>query len=131
MTSRSGVSFWSFFSLKLETMLRRIALLPAVRAPVARCFSSEVGGGVGKVREREAALENQYFTKQEQEKLKKIRDQLSSGSPAAAPQAERSYSAPAQADDDVSFATFTTFRKEILQRIRSLEDEIHNLKYSK
>mmetsp|Transcript_21405 Transcript_21405/g.31820 ORF Transcript_21405/g.31820 Transcript_21405/m.31820 type:complete len:137 (-) Transcript_21405:136-546(-) len=93
--------------------------------------------------ERERAFENQHVRKREREALERLRKQLGLGDDDTDSQVARAVAdvenaisserqqdqVTVKADEVVSSDEFLAFRKEIMGKVRHLEDEVAELKY--
>merc|ERR1711879_213862 len=134
-----------------KTMMRRAATRSALCRPsfaptAARGYASVLDAG-GKLGEREKAVEDRAIRNHDLELLKKLRDtlgiqenqpipetvvtQVSSPSSSLNPFAQRAQSQQSSSsshnDEPLTRGEFLEFRREIVQRLRNLEDDIMDL----
>lgn len=104
----------------------------ASAATLVRSFSTSSPLAAKGFGEREQALENSYIQKMEKEALRKLRESLAAKASheelnRAVAEVEAAVgSRKADSDDE---AHVLEVRKEVLERVRKLEDEVAELKY--
>ena len=116
---------------------RSILSLNAVAYGSSRALSSGSAVAGNKFAEREKALEESHIRKHEKEALNKLREQLKANASAAEVHSslnelEKAIAfddVPASKDEHVTATEFLNFRKELLNKVRQLEDEVAELKY--
>eukprot|EP01098_Paradermamoeba_levis_P003480 TRINITY_DN157_c0_g1_i1.p2 TRINITY_DN157_c0_g1~~TRINITY_DN157_c0_g1_i1.p2 ORF type:complete len:131 (+),score=59.43 TRINITY_DN157_c0_g1_i1:189-581(+) len=108
----------------------RVSVTGVSRVQIQRRRVGEVASSGGKFAEREKAFENQYFRQKDAEAMKKLRDGVGKEAEEASPaKEEKKPQGQAQPSQGISARELLDFRKDILERIRRLEDEVHELRY--